>query len=628
MTPLPNNNVEYIDSGDYKTLSDRLESLKEILDDNVAKLYEMRVLRFAEVDIEAERLKGRIQPDELYVPQHLIDTNIRQEQSPYVQYVTESPRAVICTDKFDKAFDLALLEQDLTEKLRYDGWQLSMYSNIDGFQMNGYSIMESVLDDTKPGQIAREVVSYGDFAFINDTKNLQNIEMCGRSYYYTKTQLKNLATLKQGQKPEDVWDATQVKMLMDMEPSSTNISPSELAENVDRSLYRVQKVMFRIRGVVHVGWTCIGFNDDWLRSPRPLFMGRRQIMQPTTPMEAMASKGRQMMGLPPKSQPQFETQYPYFLYPYLISENDTIAQLKGRVYLDQDTQEAVSSLLSSTVTQARRAAGSYFSKENSDPNDDVLVQKNVYFEQNCLINANVKQFKIDAPDPGIFSAIQSLMVGKQAETSQVAFAVQNRKDSRKTKKELDLAEQTQSQLSTIQVVLFSLALKSQFTYETSIITSRVKAGLIKVNQQVRPLYDRDFTVKPSGDIDVIERQKLIGMMLQFWEIIATTAAGPLFLADMLEKMFPNSAAKYVQALQQAAQQAQSGQAQQMQQVMSQVMQMAQGIIKLSKEPQFFSDEGRLHAFPVIKAAAEQLEQMLQQQKQAAKQQPTAQPQLQ
>jgi hypothetical protein len=326
-------------------------------------------------------------------------------------------------------------------------------------------------------------------------------------------------------------------------------------------------------------------------------LGRRQIMKPTTPMEAIASKGRQAMGLPPKSQPQFETMYPYFLYPYLISENDTIAQLKGRVYLDQDTQEAVSSLLSSTVTQARRAAGSYFSKENSDPNDDVLVQKNVYFEQNCLINANVKQFKIDAPDPGIFGAIQSLMVGKQAETSQVAFAVQNRKDSRKTKKELDLAEQTQSQLSTIQVVLFSLALKSQFTYETSIIKSRVLAGLIQVNQAVRPLYDRDFTVKPSGDIDVIERQKLISMMLQFWEIIAQTAAGPLFLADMLEKMFPNSAAKYVQALQQAAQQAQSGQAQQMQAVMGQVMQMAQGIIKLSKEPQFFSDEGRLHAFP-------------------------------
>lgn len=619
--PLPNNNVEYIDSGDYVTLTDRLDNLKEILDDNVAKLYEMRILRFAEVDVEAERLKQRIQPDELYVPQHLIDTNIRQEQSPYVQYVTESPRAVICTDKLDKAFDLSLLEQDLTEKLRYDGWQLSMYSNVDGFQMNGYSIMESVLDETKPGQIAREVVSYGDFAFINDTKNLQNIEMCGRSYYYTKTQLKNLMTIKEGQKPEDVWNPTQVQILLDMDPSSTNINPTEGSEKTDRSLYRIQKVMFRIREVVNVGWTCIGFNDDWLRAPRPLFMGRRQIVQPTNTIEAIASKGRQAMGLPPKSQPQFETQYPYFLYPYLISENDTIAQLKGRVYLDQYTQEAVSSLLSSTCTQARRAAGSYFSKDQSDPNDDVLVQKNVYFEQNCLINANVKQFTIAAPDPGIFSAIQSLIVGKQAETSQVAFAVQNRKDSRKTKKELDLAEQTQSQLSTIQVVLFSLALKSQFGYETEIIKSRVLAGLIQVNQQVRPLYDHTFTVKPSGDIDVIERQKLIQMMLQFWEIISTTAAGPLFLADMLEKMFPNSAAKYVQVLQQAAQQQQSGQAQQMQQVMGQVMQMAQGIIKLSKEPQFFSDEGRLHAYPIVKATAEQLEQMMAQQKQQAKQQP-------
>lgn len=613
--PLPSGNVEYIDSTDFTTLETRLTNLKEILDDNVAKLSAMRKLRYAEIDIEGEREKGRIQPDEIYVPQHLIDTNIRQEQSPYVQYVTQSPRAVICADKFDKAFDLALLEQDLTEKLRYDGWQLSMFSNIDGFQQNGFGIMETVMDDTKPGGISREKVSFSDFGFINDTQNIQSMEMCARSYYYTKTQLKSLKSQKPGQQPEDVWNPVQVDKLLEAEPSDTNINPDDYTEEKDRSLYRIQKVMFRVKGVVNVGWVCIGMNDDWLRAPRPLFLGRRQIVQPQTLIDQLKEKAKAVAGLPPTSRPQFETMYPYFLYQYVISENDTIAQLKGRVYLDQDTQEAVSSLLSSTVTQARRAAGSYFSRDSADPNDDVLVQKNVYFEQNCLINANVKQFKIDAPDPGIFSAIQSLMVSKQAETSQVAFAVNNRKDSRKTKKELDLAEQSQQQLSTIQVVLFSLALKNQFTYETGIIKSRVQAGIIKVNQQVRPMYDRDFTVKPSGDVDVIEKQQMVQMMMQMWEIMATTAAAPLFMADLLEKMFPNSAAKYIQAIQQATQQAQSGQAQQMQQMMSQVMQMAQGIIKLSKEPQYFSDEGRLHAFPLVKATAEQLQQMEAQMKQ-------------
>lgn len=612
--PLPTNNVEYINSTDFQTLETRLTNLKDILDDKVSKLSAMRRLRYTIVDIESEREKGRIGPDELYIPQRLIDTNIRQEQSAYIQYVTESPRAVICVDEVEKSLDLSLLEQDLTSKLRFPGWQLGMYSNVDGFQANGYSVMESVYDTSKPGHIAREMVQYSDFAFINDTREIQNAEMLARSFYFTKTQLQSLKIPKPGQPEDSIWNPQQIDKILESDASDTNINPDDYTEEKDRSLYRIQKVMFRVNGVVNVGWVCIGKNDDWLRKPRPLFTGRVKLEQPQeSPMLGMIKNLlTRQQPQQPQVVPEYETEYPYFLYPYLISENDTIDQLKGRVYLDQDTQEAVSSLMSSTVTQARRAAGMYFSKENSDPNDDVLINKNVFFQPNCLINANVKAFKIDAPDPGIFSAIQALSIAKQAETSQVSFAVNNRKDSRKTKKELDLAEQSQQKLSTVQVVLFSIALKEQFTYETGIIRSRVQAGLITVSADVKPLYDRDVDLKPSGDVDVLERQQLIEAMMNAWPVIQQTPAAPLFLADMLEKMFPNSAMKYVKAIQQGMQQQQSQQAQQQQAMMQQVTQMAQGIVKLSKEPQMFSDEGRIHAFPIIKTAAEQIEPMIKQ----------------
>lgn len=614
VAPLPSNNVEYINSTDFTTLETRLQALKDILDDKTAKLSSMRQLRYAMVDIEAERAKERIGADELYIPQHLIDTNIRQEQSAYIQYVTESPRAVICVDEVEKSLDLSLLEQDLTSKLRFPGWQLGMYANIDGFQANGYSVMETVYDTKKPGHISRQQLQYSDFAFINDTREIQNAEMLAHSLYFTKTQLQSLKVVKPGQTEDSMWDPRQIDMLIEGDPSETQVNAEDYTEQTDRSLYRIQKVMFRVNGQVNVGWVAIGTNDDWLRKPRPLFVGRVEMPQAQSPapMVNLNPQQSQMPVAPPQPSPVYETEYPYFLYPYLISENDTIDQLKGRVYLDQDTQEAVSSLLSSTVTQARRAAGLYFSKESTDPNDDVLINKNVYFQPNCLINANVKSFNIAAPDPGIFSAINMLATAKSAETSQVAFATNNRKDSRKTKKELDLAEQSQQKLSTVQVVLFSIALKEQFTYETSIIRSRVQAGLITVSADVRPLYDRDVDLKPSGDVDVLERQQLIEAMMSAWEVIQTTPAAPLFLADMLEKMFPNSAMKYIKAIQEGMEQQQSQAAKQQQQVMSQMMQMAQGIVKLSKEPQYFSDEGRLHAYPIIKTSAEQLEPLIKQ----------------
>jgi hypothetical protein len=269
----------------------------------------------------------------------------------------------------------------------------------------------------------------------------------------------------------------------------------------------------------------------------------------------------------PPSTPLFETDFPYCLYQYLISENDTIAHLKGRVFLDQDVQTAATSLMSSACTQARRSSALVGSKDSSDPNDDVLMQKNITIRSGCIINSKVSFTQLQPPDPGIFSAIQMIVAGNQNETSNVNFAVKNREDSRKTAKEMSLAEQQSQELSTVQVVLFSTALRKMYSMEASVIQSRVLAGLIQVNPAVLPQYNRRFTVKPSGDVDVIEKQQMIQSMTQTWEVMKGTAAGPLFLSDLLEKMFPDNAAKYIQAIQQASQQQNSAQMQQMQQMM-------------------------------------------------------------
>lgn len=628
MTTIPSSsNTEYIGTTDYKKLEFNLRNLKSILDDKELKAQTSRKLRYAEVDIEAEREAGRIAPDELYIPQHIIDSNIRKEQSSYVQYITQSPRAVILEDLDDNTVDLSPLEKDLTKKLRYDGWQIPAYANIDAFQSYGYSIMETVYDESTPGNVSREVVQYGDFAFISDTRNLQTVEFVARTYHYTKTKLMDLCDAsKYPEDSEDVWSKEQIeKILGNNAAQPTNDTDGiTLDSSVDKSLFKVQKVMFRVNGIVNVAWTCIGICDDWLRNPRPLYIGRRKMVEPQTKMPGMLqgllNTVRQAITGTPQSEMDYETEYPYFLYPYLISENDTIDQLKGRVFLDQDTQEAVSSLISSTVTQSRRAAGLYFSVEENDPNNDVLQQKNVFFRQGALISSKVKSFSLNAPDPSIFSAIQSLVSMNLQETSQVNFAERNlQRDSRKTAAAIRAAESTKQELSTVQVVLYSIALKEQYTYECSIIKSRVQAGLIKVSPTIRPLYDRNFSVKPSGDVDVIERNKMIDTMMGAWSIIGTTAAAPYFLNDLLEKLFPDNAPKYIKAMQDAIAQQQSVQTQQQQQIMQGMLQLAQGIVSLAKHKEFFSEIGVIHAYPTLQMTADKLKEMMKQFEQAQKQ---------
>jgi hypothetical protein len=612
---IPNNstnNSDYINTKDYKKLEHKLTEVKAILDDLTDKTIASRRLRFAEVDIEVEREAGRIQPDEMYIPVHTIDTNIRREQPSYIQYITESPRAVILEDADDDTIELAPLEKDLTKKLRYDGWQKPLFAAIDGFQANGYSIVEVVQDLSTPGEVAHEQVQSSDFAFVADTRDLQACEMVGRTYHYTKTKL--LALCGDPQNPKDGdWDREQVDKVVANDSPASAAEPLESSDDKDKSLFRIQKIMFRVNGVVQVGWACIGVGDDWLRKPRPLYIGRRkQVTQAPAPV----APGMPMQQAQPQWVEAYETSYPYILFQYLISENDTISHLKGRVFLDQDVQEGISSLLSSTVTQARRAAGMYGSKDSDDPNDDVLMQKNVFFKPNCLINKKVTFTHLDAPEAGIFSAIQMLQSGNQAETSQVNFAENNnQKDSRKTAQAIKESRAQRQELTSTQVVLFSLALTELYQKMVGVIKSRVLSGLIKVRSDLIPLYNKRLIIKPSGDTDVIEKQQLIQQMTGAWPVVKDTAAGPLFMIDLLEMMFPARASKYVQAIQQQMQQQQSAQAQQMQQMKQFALGLGQQVIELSKHTDWFSDVGKLHAVPIIEQKAQQIEQMMAQMKQ-------------
>lgn len=585
--------TSYINSTDYTKLKPKLKDLVSVMDELTSKLVASRRLRYTEIDVEGERKAGRLQPDEMYIAQHLIDTNIRREQSSYVQYVTQPQRAVVMRDIMTPANETALIEQDVTQKLRFDGWQLSLYSCIDGMQQNGYGVMEVVQDQNQPGEVAHECVQLGDFGFISDTRDLQECELIARQYFFSRTKLLGLAADE-----SSGWSLVEVNKVIGSESAATDTADGSVVDAKDKSLYRIYKVMFRVNGIVHVGWARHDRCDEWLRAPRPLFLGRRSAPVPNP------------MGGIPQTQESYETAYPYVIFPYLISENDTISQLKGRVYLDEDTQEAVSSLLSSFCTAHRRASGLYFSKDVSDPNDDLMMQKNVFFQPGALINSKVTQFQLKAPDAEMVSAINLLVAGNQNETSQVNFAVQNRKDSRKTATEVSAATQSANALSTVQVVLFSSAIRSMYTMMYDIIASRVNAGLIKVDPQVAMMYTRKYHIKPAGDSDVIERQQIVQQMMTAWPVMQNTPAAVPFLCDLLAKAFPENSAKYIQIFQQAQQQQQSQQAQQQQQMMQAAMQLGQQIITLSGHPEMFSETGKVHAYPIVQEVASQLKQMM------------------
>jgi hypothetical protein len=538
-----NTDTAYVNTLEYKLKADKLQNLISVMDELQGQNAISRRLRYTEIDIEREKTDGKLSPDEVYVPQHIIDSNIRREQSSYVQFVTQSNRAIVMLDMDEPYLDCAIIERDASNRLRFEGWQTSMFANIDGFQQNGYGVMEVVLDETKDGSVAHEFVQLGDLGFVGDTRDVQQCEMVARNYYFSKTRLMSMAG-------DESWgfDEAQIKLVMDQAPNGDSSTIGSSINSKDKSLYRIHKVMFRYQGTVHVAWACYNICNDWLRAPRPLYIGRRELVKFGNQVQMMPDM------VTPQSKEVYETEYPYYIFPYLITENDTISQLKGRAYLDQDTQIAVTSLISSACTAYRRASGLYFAKDSDDPNADVLQQKNMFFKTGCLINQKVKQFQLTPPSADIFAAVQALVTANQSETSKVNFAAQNRKDSRKTATEIDAAQQEASVLSTVQVVLFSNALRSMYSKMFDVVASRVLAKLIAVNELLYKLYQRNYMIKPSGDTDVIERQRRLKLMMDAWPVMQQTPAASIFLSDLLTLSLPDYAPKYIQIFMKASQQ--------------------------------------------------------------------------
>jgi hypothetical protein len=502
--------MQTTDLTNYEDATVKIRELLNVVSDLETVADENRNSRKLDVNVEAERADGYLDEDEFLVPAHIIDTNIRREQSKYVAYVTGSRRSAIFTSITEPTAATGALERDFTDKSRYPGWQVPLFKVIDGMQLHGYSVAEVLFDTEKPGHFAVEAVNYEDFGFPADTRDIQACEMLVHRHYFTALQLRETEDFN-----KDV-----VEMLLDDNPDGDSGTYLH-----DESLYRIEKVMFKQDGKVFVGWSCCDKCDDWLREPRPLYLGRRL--------------GDTFVD---------ETEYPYVIFPYNIHEDSAIQNASGRAFLDRTAQETITSLMSSFVTAHRRASNFYFAKDNEDPNN-TNVQTGVKFQPGALIDSNIKQFQLSPPDSSMLGAIQSLISQNAQEQSQINYAAMNRRDSRKTATEIQAASSEAQMLSSTQVSLFSIALKDVYEICFRIYQARVIAGVLRPTASLDLYLNHTFSIKPAGDVDVIERAEKSQKMMQAWPVVSQTGLAPKFLQNMMRLMFPDEGEEYAEMLQ-------------------------------------------------------------------------------
>lgn len=522
--------------------------LKRTIDDwktNLSRAVTNRKKRDVEVNVEQLRQSGQLDEDETLVPVRVIDTNIQREQPAYVNYLKNSRRLTTFRSLDDPSLDTQNLELSYTQGMTYLNWETAHYKAVDGSSTHGWDTIEVVYDENYPLNCGIEHIGFDMLFFPLSNKDLQQCPCLIRAYDITIPQIRTWVS-KFG------FDATQVKIITDKSKDTSKANET----------IRIYKRYCKWNGVVYVSWFELDSStSDWLKKPMPLDL---DIIDTKT------------------GQPKPVTQYPIFFLPYRETEKSRLIDHKGRVFLDENKQEAQTAILSGFINMLTRASNVYAAKAGEDGTGSSLKQiANLKLVGNRVLSQAVTFFTPPAPEPLTLNALQYFDDANSQETNQVNFAALNREDSRKTAKEIGAAQQQQSLLNSVQLTLFSTFIRGVYSFAWQIVQSQALKDKIKFLQiqQQQPVMNpmipnkslpdpsnpgmpmtqaiwvndkktiaQTFDIRAAGDVDVIQRQEKIQQMKQDWPVISQTALAPVFLAELIKLEYPDVGEKWAAVL--------------------------------------------------------------------------------
>jgi len=528
------------DFATYESAKLRIDRLISDFNTQISITNLNREKRFKELDIEKLKKEKKIAANEFMIPMRIIDSNIRREQPAFFNYLKQSRRLVIFKDIKNPMSIVNQLEDEYTRGMTYSGWEIPHFKVVDGSQTHGWDSVEMLYDDTKPLHVGVEHIGNDNLIFPLDAINIQDCELVLRKLNVSPNQLKTLVR-KYGFNPKEVACAITTENKAQTEKSVV-----------------IYKCFFKREGVVSVAWYCAKCGD-WLLAPKNLFLGIAELQDVEVPQEPIVDPiSGAVVNQPPTVEQQWVdspiTFYPIFILPYYETEQIRIIDHKGRVFLDNHKQEALTANISQFLNGCQKA-----STMEASVKAEVARQSEIQSIE--LGSGKVSPIPLDYyappyPDSVMLQLQNYLDVANSQEAGQINFAANNRKDSRKTATEIAAARDENAMLSSVQVSLYSAFIRSIYTLGWKITQSQALQGFITFLQVPESgennvdLIAQDYDIRAAGDVDVIKRQELIGQYKEFWPIIQTTPAAIPFLSRLLKLVFLDEGSTYATILEQ------------------------------------------------------------------------------
>jgi hypothetical protein len=271
-------------------------------------------------------------------------------------------------------------------------------------------------------------------------------------------------------------------------------------------------------------------------------------------------------------------------------------------------QEAATTLLSALIVSTQRAANYMIVPDKGADVGVAPKQLNLKIKNGAIWNQKVSFINTPWPESSMFQALDVIWSRNAEASKDIAWAVNNRQDSRKTAAEVQAAQSQSSQLNSTQVLYFSIALREIYRRSWRIIQSQALQGniqflLTEQGENDIETIGKIYRLRTAGDVDYVARQERIAAMRIDWPVIQTTGAAVPFLGEYLKLQYPDIADNLITAIQQQNA-AQGAQAAQLVMALSAALQAAvtqDGQLK----PEFTADQQKLQEL------AQQAQQFLQ-----------------
>jgi hypothetical protein len=479
-----------------------------------------RRLRSNKADVEQMRSAGLLQENQTFIGVRLINQNINQALPPLLSYLKQSPRMATFVPG-----DNSYLDQEFTRVLQYPGWEIPYIEVLDGAELNGIGYMMVKADNTKLGGVSMETIPFNEIIYDRRLKSLQDSPAILIKHVITAVSFYHWDSFENFDKNSDAYKAIAKRLLSE----EVNVIGDDLV---------IYETFVKVNGFVYRGWY---YKDSrqWLKQPLPFSNGIEESV-PEINIDPMAMTSEPTY----LNKPVHLTYYPIAVKRSEIKENRKHDEAEGRAVEDYHKQEAATTLMTAAVNGCTQAANTMWSPDGANLDGVAPAQLQYKIKNNAIWKTPMKAFTSPWPDPMIFKGIEAITQQNAMENNQVAWAVNNRKDSRKTATEIEAAQQQQGMLTGTAALVFSIFLRDVLTMTWPIVQSDAKKGSIKFLIEVsdpaekEEILSKQYEVKPAGDIDFVEKQQRITNIQQDLPMFQGTPIGQEMMKEYVRLRYP------------------------------------------------------------------------------------------